>query len=164
MCNSHELMWGVRLGYTAARFSISAATTTSENTLTTAGKFKDSVLGGHVDVAKVKLSAAWRQFKYDQAKQAMLLLGAAATWGPHELKASWVKADLSGGVGATAIDANDASHWGLGYVYNFSRRTAFYATAARVSNDAGARYVIEGTAGPAGSSSRGYEAGIRHRF
>jgi predicted porin len=122
------------------------------------------VLGGHVDVANMKLSAAWRQFRYDQAKQAMLLVGAVATWGAHELKASWVKADLSGRVGATAIDANDASHWGVGYVYNFSKRTAFYATAARVSNDGAARYAIEGTAGPGGSSSRSYEAGIRHRF
>jgi predicted porin len=119
-----------------------------------------------VDVANVKVSAAWRQFKYDQAKQALLLLGAVATWGQHEVKASWVKADLSGRVGTTVIDGNDADQWGIGYVYHLSKRTALYATAATVSNDGAARYVIsDGPPGMAGGgSSRGYEAGVRHRF
>ena len=96
----------------------------------------------------------------------MLLLGAVATWGRHEVKASWVKADLSGRVGTTAIDGNDADQWGIGYVYHLSKRTAFYATAATVSNDGAARYVIsDGPSGMAGGgSSRGYEAGVRHRF
>jgi predicted porin len=157
---------GIRLGYAAKGFAVSAATTSSENSLTSTRKFRDSVLGGQVDVANVKLSAAWRQFKQDQAKQALLLLGAVATWGPHELKASWVKADLSGRVGATSIDGNDAAQWGIGYVYHLSKRTALYTTAARVSNDGASRFVIsDGPAGmAAGGSSRGVEAGIRHRF
>jgi len=157
---------GIRFGYAAKSFGASAATTSSQNGLTTAGRFKDSVLGAHVDVANVKLSAAWRQFKYDQAKQAMTLLGAVATWGQHEVKASWLKADMSGRVGATVIDGNDAGQFGIGYVYHLSKRTALYATAASVANDGAARYVItDGPAGMAGGgTSRGYEAGIRHRF
>jgi predicted porin len=157
---------GVRIGHAGKGFGVSAATTSSENSLTTEGRFKDSVLGGHVDVANVKLSAAWRQFKYDEAKQALLLLGAVATWGVHEVKASWIKANLSGTVGPASIDDNDASQWGVGYVYHMSKRTAVYATAATVSNDGAARYVItDGPAGMAGGgTSRGYEAGIRHRF
>jgi len=159
-------VFGMRLGYAAKGFGVSAAATSSENSLTTAGRFKDAVIGGHVDVSNVRLSGAWRQFKYDQAKQALLLLGAVATWGPHQAKASWVKAELSGTVGATVIDGNEADQWGIGYVYNLSKRTALYATAATVSNDEAARYVIsDGPAGMAeGGSSRGYEAGIRHRF
>jgi hypothetical protein len=41
-----------------------------------------------------------------------------------------------------------------------------YLTAAQLSNDGAARYVIpEGPAGmAAGGTSRGYEAGMRHRF
>lgn len=147
---------GIRLGYAAKSFGVAAATTTSENSLTTAGKFKDSVLGAQVDVANVKLSAAWRQFKVNQAKQAMILLGVVATSGPHEMKASWLKANLSGRVGATAIDGNDAGQFGLGYVYHLSKRTALYATASSVSNDGAARYVItDGPAGmPAGNVAR----------
>jgi predicted porin len=157
---------GIRLGYAAKGFGVSAATTRSENSLTADGRFKDTVLGGQFDVANVKLSAAWRQFEYSQAKQALLLLGAVATWGVHELKASWVRADLSGQVGATAIGANDARQWGVGYVHHLSKRTALYATAARLSNDGAARYVIsDGPTGMAGGgTSRGYEAGLRHRF
>jgi predicted porin len=157
---------GIRLGYTGSGFGVSAATTSSENNLTTAGKFTDSVVGGQAELANVKLSAAWRQFKYDDARQKLLMLGAVATFGAHEVKASWVKADLSGSVADASIADNDASQVGLGYVYNLSKRTALYATAAQVSNDGAARYVVpEGPAGmAAGGTSRGYEAGVRHRF
>jgi predicted porin len=157
---------GMRIGFTAKTFGISTATTRSENSLTTAGSFRDSVFGGHLDLANVRLTAAWREFKYDQIKQALLLLGAVATWGVHEVKASWIKADLSGRIGATIIDANDARQWGIGYVYHLSKRTGLYATAASISNDGAARFVIsDGPAGMAGGgTSRGYEAGIRHRF
>jgi predicted porin len=157
---------GIRLGYAGAGFGVSAATTRSENNLTTDGRFTDSVFGGNLDVANVKLSAAWRQFKYSQARQTLVLLGAIATFGPHELKASWVKADLSGEVGTTPVGSNDATQVGLGYVYNLSKRSAVYVTAAQVSNGGAARYVIpEGPAGMAeGGTSKGYEAGIRHRF
>lgn len=155
---------GVRLGYTGKAFAISAATTRSDNTQTTAGRFQDSVLGAQADIANVKLSAAWRQFKYDQAKQTLALVGATASWGPHELKASWTRANLSGSVGATAIDANDADQIGIGYVYHFSKRTAVYTTYARISNDGAARFVVDGPAPVAGGTSKGFEVGIRHRF
>jgi predicted porin len=157
---------GLRAGYTGKTFGVSAATTRSENSLTVADRFADTVLGGHADVANVRLSAAWREFSLDDAKQALWMVGAVATWGVHEVKASLVKARLSGTVAAASIDGNDAMQWGLGYVHHLSKRTALYATTARVSNDGAARYVItDGPAGMAGGgTSRGYEVGIRHRF
>jgi predicted porin len=155
---------GVRVGYAGKGFAVSAATTRSENSQTTASKFQDSVAGAQADIANVKVSAAWRQFKYDQAKQTLALLGATATWGPHEAKASWVRANMSGRVGATAISANDADQIGIGYVYNFSKRTAVYTTYARISNDGAARFLVDGPAPVAGGSSKGFEVGIRHRF
>jgi predicted porin len=84
----------------------------------------------------------------------------------REAQASIVKAKLSGTIPATRIDGNDAIQWGLGYVHNLSKRTALYATTARISNDAAARYVIsDGSVGMAGGgTSRGYEVGVRHRF
>jgi len=157
---------GLRLGYAGTGFGASAATTSSENSQTTAGKFRDTAIGGHADVGPVRVSAAWREFKYATSKQTLLLLGATATFGVHEVKASWTQANLSGKVGTTVIDANDASQWGLGYVYNMSKRTALYAAVAQISNDGAARFVIsDGAAGiVAGGTSRGYEAGLRHRF
>lgn len=155
---------GVRVGYAGKGFAVSAATTRSENSQTTASKFQDSVVGGQADFANVKVSAALRQFKYDQAKQTLALLGATAVWGVHEVKASWVRANLSGRVGATAIDANDADQLGIGYVYNFSKRTAAYTTYARISNDGAARFLVDGPAPVAGGASNGFEVGVRHRF
>ena len=159
-------MQGARLGYDAKVWSVSAATATSQNSQTTASKFKDNAIGGTLTLEPVRLSAAWREFKYDQSKQTLLLLGAVATFGQHEWKASWTKANMKGRVGTTPIDANDATQIGLGYVYNLSKRTALYGTLARVSNDGAARFVItDGPAGMAGGgTSKGFEFGVRHRF
>lgn len=157
---------GIRLGYAAKGFGVSAASTRSRNTQTTTGQFSDTALGGHALVGPVRLSAAWRAFRYATSKQTLLLLGATATFGVHEVKASWTRANLSGKVGATVVDANDATQWGLGYVHHLSKRTALYASVAQIRNDGAARFVIsDGAPGmAAGGTSRGYEAGLRHRF
>lgn len=157
---------GLRLGYAGKGFGVSAASTTSQNSQTTAGKFRDTALGGTYDIANLRLSGAWREFRYADARQSLLLLGAVASFGLHEVKGSWIQANLSGRVGAAAIDANDATQWGLGYAYHLSKRSALYVNVARISNDGAARFVItDGPAGMAGGgTSRGYEAGIRHRF
>ena len=68
-------------------------------------------------------------------------------------------------MGNTAIDANDASQIGLGYVHTLSRRTAVYATVSRIDNHDAANFVIPG--GPtlvAGRKSTGFEMGMRHAF
>lgn len=157
---------GLRLGYAGKGFGVSAAHTTSENSQTTAGKFSDSVVGGQFSIANVRLSSAWREFKVATSKQTLLLVGASATFGLHEVKASWTQSNAAGKVGATATDANDATQWALGYVYSLSRRTALYASVAQIDNDGAARFVIsDGAPGlVAGGRSRGYEAGLRHRF
>ena len=157
---------GVRLGYAASAFGVSAAMTQSENSLTTLGKFKDGAIGGNVKIGAVDLSAAWRQMKYSTVKQTNLLIGAEATFGPHVAKASWQKVDLEGRVGATNVGANDATKIGLGYGYNLSKRSSIYSTVARISNDGGARFSIPGGAAglAAGGSSTGFEAGVLHRF
>jgi predicted porin len=52
-------------------------------------------------------------------------------------------------------------------VYNLSKRTAMYASAARISNKGGAAFtVLAGTAssGLAGHNSTGFNLGLRHSF
>ncbi len=104
--------------------------------------------------------------KYASVKQTNVLIGAEATFGPHVAKASVQKVDMQGTVGATNVSANDATKFGLGYVYNLSKRTAVYTSLARINNDGGARYTIPGGAAglAAGGSSTGYEAGVIHKF
>lgn len=165
--NGQHKVLGARLGYASSSWGVSVAHTRSENDLTLNGAHKDSVIGGNLAIGPVRLSAAYREFKYAQAKQANLLVGAILPVGDvGELKASVNRANLSGRVGAVGIDANDATQWGLGYVHNLSKRTALYASYARIANKGAATFVVPG--GPAGiaggQTSTGYEAGMRHSF
>lgn len=52
----------------------------------------------------------------------------------------------------------------VGYVHTLSKRTALYATYARVGNSGGAAQALNGAVTGANSSSTGYEAGVRHSF
>jgi predicted porin len=143
------------------------AHTRTENDLTVAGSHKDSAFGANVALAGVKLTAAYRAFSYDQARQRHLLVGAVVPVGAAgEVKVSAHRVNLSGRVGATVIDENDATQVGLGYVHNLSKRTALYTTVSRISNSGAAAFVVPG--GPAGmaggGNSSGFEAGLRHSF
>lgn len=163
--NGQHKFIGGRLAWQTAAFGISAAYATTENDLTTAGKFKDGVIGANGAIGPVRLTAALRRYEQSQAKQTNLVLGALGSIGATDLKLSYLKANMQGRVGATSIDDNDASQIGLGVVYNLSKRTGLYAQAARVENDGRASFVIPGgTTLPAGGRSTGWEAGLRHNF
>jgi predicted porin len=157
---------GARLGYDGGSYTVSAATMTSQNSLTTLGKFKDSTVGASVKLGPVNVMGAWRQLKYGKAEETVTMLSAVGTFDAHQVKASWQKADMAGSVGATVIDANDATKLALGYQFNLSKRSALYATVARISNDGAAKFAIP--SGPsglvAGGDSTGYEFGMRHSF
>jgi len=112
------------------------------------------------------------------------LLGVTVPVGPGLIKAAYshVKFDNDRGPLATPLTPQrDASvdKLAIGYEYNFSKRTALYATAARIrikdgqNNPAimgvvtgGGAYVSTGagTSGLAPRSSTGYDFGIRHAF
>jgi predicted porin len=59
-----------------------------------------------------------------------------------------------------------AAKLALGYVHNLSKRTALYATYARIKNKNGAMLAASGSglAGVANASSTGYDFGVRHAF
>jgi predicted porin len=157
---------GLRVGYTAKGWHVTAASTRSRNNLTIDGSFSDNVLGGGFTAAGTQFTAAWREFKYSQSSQTMMMVAAQRNFGLHEIKGSWIKADLKGRVGTTSVNGEGATQIGVGYAYNLSKRTALYGTAAQVSNDGQSRFSItDGRAGlVAGGNSRGYEVGVRHRF
>ncbi len=157
---------GARLGWTRGPWGVTAATTRTSNDITAAnGKFKDTVVGGNAGFGPVKLTLAWRKFEFNTSEQTNLLLGAVYSLDVSDIKFSYLRGNLSGRVGSTVVDANDATQIGLGYVYSLSRRSVLYATLARIDNDGRANFVIPG--GPtlaAGGKSTGYEAGLRHSF
>jgi len=164
--NGQHKTTGLRLGWAGGGYGISAASTTTENNLTTNGKFKDAAIGGQATFGGLRLTAAWRRFEQASAKQTNTLLGAIYTLGQNEFKFAYLKADLAGSVGATGIDANDATQLGLGYIYNLSKRSALYTHYARISNKGAATFVVPGGAAgiAGGKTSTGYELGLRHTF
>jgi predicted porin len=101
------------------------------------------------------------------------LLGVTVPVGAGLIRASYsaVKYDLNQPFNPFAVPVADpkANKLALGYVHNLSKRTALYATIARVSNKNGAALT---TGGPAFISnatftpktSTGYDFGIRHAF
>jgi predicted porin len=95
------------------------------------------------------------------AKIAHFVLGGTMGFGASTLKASYVKSDGKG-----TISTRDATQIALGYQYDLSKRSAVYATYARIANDGSATYAIGGGTGApaAGKDSTGYEFGIRHTF
>jgi predicted porin len=70
-------------------------------------------------------------------------------------------------------DQPEADKFAIGYVYNFSKRTAVYATVAYLSNKNGAGLTVGGPAyftapiggfAPVPDKSYGYDLGLRHSF
>jgi predicted porin len=87
-------------------------------------------------------------------------LGLSAPLGFGLLKAQYIRANQGG-----PVNADDAWLLGLGYQYDLSKRTALYATAARLSNRGAGRFVLSPPAAVRGGErSSGYEFGMRHSF
>lgn len=160
---------GLRLGWANKQFGVSAASTRSENNLThnptTGGRFADHALGANADFGMVRVSIAVRRFAQANARQTNTLVGLWVPLGLGELKFSWNRANLEGRVGNTAVHANDAQQFGLGYVYSLSKRSALYGTLSRLDNRGNAVFVIPGGGAlAAGGKSNGVELGLRHNF
>ena len=103
------------------------------------------------------------------------LLGVTVPVGAGLIRASYssVKYDLNRVQTAFTLPIRDpkANKLAIGYVHNLSKRTALYATVARVSNKNGAALTVGGPAfynNTVGAftpkNSTGYDFGIRHAF
>ena len=102
---------------------------------------------------KFRLSAPKEQTNWE--------LGVSAPLGAGVLRASYQRADASGG----GTDANDARQVALGYQYNLSKRTAVYTAVSRLKNSGAAGFVVAiPPAAAPGGRSRGFEAGLMHAF
>jgi predicted porin len=96
------------------------------------------------------------------------LVGATVPVGPGLIRASYarVKYDMNGN---SPVPDPKASKLSLGYVHNLSKRTALYATFARIRNSNGAALAVGGPAFVSTNvftprTSSGYDLGIRHAF
>ena len=158
---------GARLTFRDKRFSVSAASTQSENSLTGAGKFKDDVVGGSVTFGTIDITAAWRRMRFATVEQSNVLVGAEAAFGLHIVKASWQQVDMEGKRrrGRCRRQRRDAS-----WVWATCTRcrSAPRCTHRWPGSTTTAAHAFRSPAGRRGwrqaPRSTGYEAGVLHRF
>ena len=154
---------GFRGGYANGPLNLSLAA--AQLNFNGAGALKIANLGASYDFGVIKPSLIWAQEKRDGGPTVRgIQLGASANFGPHMVRASIGDYRTSGG----AADAN----WrklGIGYAYNFSKRTMLYASAGYVMNSKGANRAVsaQGMTVPVntlGHSASGFDIGLRHFF
>ncbi|MDB5897838.1 MAG: putative outer rane porin protein precursor [Ramlibacter sp.] len=159
--------FGARLGFGQGPFNIAGSwQRTTFATTATAGDFTTWSLAGQWDFGMAKLMG---QFVRDERESLVntdgrgWLVGTLVPVGAGEIRASYSEYRIDAGAGADPRSRKLA----LGYVHNLSKRTALYATVARVKNTNGAAVALNGStygAGVVNASSTGYDLGIRHSF
>jgi predicted porin len=102
-----------------------------------------------------------------------LMVGVTVPVGAGLIRASYghVKYDYNLPTVLFGTDSSDpkADQLAIGYVHNLSKRTALYATVARIKNKNGAALAVQGSTPYLGGvytprTSTGYDFGIRHSF
>jgi predicted porin len=168
-----------RLGYKAGPWNLAAAYGKTRLTAPGSTALKDLTGGVSYDFGIVKLMGQYQRYTYDHSAGSTslkdLMVGATAPLGSGTVKVSFSRVRISGDpIGITGLGSGSARMFALGYVYDLSKRTALYATAAHISNSSGTQFTVGGQGtGPSmlvngqflsGQPSTGYEVGIRHRF
>lgn len=155
---------GGRIGYAAGPLHVTAAYSLFDgiggNTL------RRSAVAGTYEWGIAKFYGSVVRNAYLGASRLVTQGGAiVSVSGPHKVKFNYTRANTSGALGTTSVAANDATQLALGYTYDFSKRTMFYATYVDIGNKGAANFAV-GTppAAVAGQKSRGAEFGISHRF
>jgi predicted porin len=159
--------YGIRLGFASGPFNVAFGTGKTEyNTIGSSGvagisgDVKQSNLGGQWDFGMAKLQAQISRDDNGPIEGKGWLVGGLIPVGAGEVRVSYSQYETDLGFGADPRSRKIA----LGYVHNLSKRTAVYATYARVRNSNGAALFLNGATGAAGANSSGYDLGVRHSF
>jgi predicted porin len=148
---------GARFGFANGPFNVALALASTKYA---AGDVKTVNVGGQWDFGVAKLMG---EYSRDRAEATTTvtgkggLIGALVPVGAGEIRvaASTYK--------FTPSDSK-TNKLALGYVHNLSKRTAVYATVARVKNSGGGTQALNGATTSANGSSTGYDLGVRHSF
>jgi predicted porin len=164
--NSRGRSIGASAGYTGGPLTVSLAY--HDQNLVTAtsadnGKARTTLLGGTYDfgIAKAHLAHAWNEGSNaagaDTVDSRDLLVGVTLPFGPHTFLGSYIRRSDK------LVGTRDANLYAIGYTYAFSKRTNFYTSYGRVSNDPAATINL-GSAVTAGNDPSVFNVGVRHRF
>ncbi|MEO5669259.1 MAG: porin [Ramlibacter sp.] len=150
--------WGVRAGYNAAPVSVAAHVARAHYS---SGDITSYSLGGSYDFGPARLMAMAER---DRVAATTSVTGTGYLVGVHvPVGPNLVRAAISH-YKTNAATEPATRKFALGYVHNLSKRTAFYATVARVSNKGAATQALNGSTTAAGQTSTGLDLGVRHIF
>lgn len=152
----------IRLGYATGPFSASVATGRTQYARTaTAGDITSSNIGLTYKMGRGDLLAGYFVDKVN-ATNAVTGKGASigGVWsiGSGDIKAAYSY------YGSDAAGSPETKKLSLGYVHQFSKRTAVYGTYARARNSGGATSALNRAVTAANQSSSGFDIGMRHTF
>ena len=160
---------GGRVGFAAGPFDIAGAYA-QQRFASGAPDQKTYNIGGSYDLGVVKLLGYFDRDTAAALKENRFSLSAVVPIGQSEIHVGYEASKLTGAAGGD----RKIDQFAVGYVYNLSKRTALYATAARVNNKNGTANSVSGgssqTAAPVPSTpggsakSTGAEFGLRHFF
>ena len=148
---------GLRAGYNAGALMLAVGYGNTE--VTGAIDAKETNFGASYDLKFMKLIGFFSTLDIGPASQDNWMIGATVPMGKFSLRASYAEMD-----GKENIAVRDATMMALGGVYALSRRTALYATYAKISNTNTNFTVATGSTLTRGNDSTGYDVGIRHAF
>jgi predicted porin len=151
---------GARLGFGSGPFNVALGYGRTEYA---AGDYRVWNLGGQWDFGMAKLLAQYSRDEFDTAtnpSQRSYLIGALVPVGAGEIRVSFVNTKTS-----NAANGSGARQLALGYVHNLSKRTAVYATYARLQNRGDGNLYHNGRpVTDLGGNSDGVDVGLRHSF
>lgn len=147
--------YGVRVGYAQGSLNVALAT---GRTRLAAGDVRQSNLAGQWDFGMARLMAQISRDSRGALDARGALVGALVPVGPGEVRVAYSR------YGTDAAGDPTAKKIALGYVHNLSKRTAVYASWARLRNSGGAAAALNGAVTAANESSSGYDLGVRHSF
>ncbi|MDB5875454.1 MAG: porin [Ramlibacter sp.] len=152
---------GFRGGYSRAGWNVAVAS--SKTRMLANGDFRTSNAGVSWESRFATLMAQYTVSNSGIAgtKYQTYLLGATIPVGLGYIPVSLMKTERNNVAGASG------RQFAVGYVHNLSKRTALYATYARMQNSNGAAFTVGGSApvpGLPNATSSGVDFGVRHSF
>jgi predicted porin len=110
------------------------------------------------------ITGSWDREELRDVREDIGTIGAVIPIGLAEIHVSYDRSTLKNAVASGS--SNTVDQFALGGAYNASKRTAIYATFARLNNKDQSRLTLFGNAGltTPGGHSQGFEFGLRHFF
>jgi predicted porin len=158
---------GGRIGWGAGPIDVNAAY--GETHTNNPGNFTMWNIGGSWDFGVAKLFAFYNENKWNDLTNKVYEISASVPIGQLELRGTFGQEKADGNtLGGISTNGNNATLYSVEGVYNLSKRTALYATAAQIKNKNEAAFMVLGGTSfdrsVIGGSSTGYNVGIRHSF